>query len=383
LTWSHSFRIGLFAFIAMPLYLLGMSAAEALEFSKGSTVAEIPASGQPDSDLPPDSGGTDEDDDEALTLALVPARSPPALTCPLVDQVTLDWEAPGTASGWSENELSNSYSIGGIDLDFTVTGDTTNLASYGSLLTTNSPAEPGVARDVGFPSQSDMVAVTIDLGKPGIGVEAVQFELFDVDYGQWADRITISGTMNGIAATPVLSGSHAKSAPGNVATGTSDAENGTGDGNLSVTFLTPVDQIIFTFDNAPAMPDDPDFQRIAMQNITMCPRELADISAVKTVNVSNPGDYMIPGNEITYTITVTNSALARKPATDIVINDTLPDEVKFVSAMATGFTGGSFGNPALHAANTDCAGAACIIHFSGGVLDINSTGEIEMKVIIK
>jgi len=353
---------------------------------------EITASDQPDGDSTPNNGSTSEDDDDSLTLAPVPASSPPPLTCPVIDQITHDWTAPGTTNGWNSNELSNSYTAGGIDLDMSVTGDTTYLANYQSVLTPYtstgvtggiSPADHGVAIGVNFPNQSTAVTVTVDIGDPGVGVEAIQFPIFDVDFGQWADRITVTGSINGVAATPILSGSVSNSVSGNVAIGTAGANNSTSDGNISVTFLSPVDQVIFTYDNAPTAPSNPDFQVIKMHNVIMCPRLLADLSALKTVDVSNSGEYMTPGNEVTYTITVTNSAAADKPATDIDINDTLPDNVRFVSATATGFTGGSFGSPALPPASTDCAGAACVIHFSGGALDIDSSGAIEMKAVIK
>jgi len=107
------------------------------------------------------------------------------------------------------------------------------------------------------------------------------------------------------------------------------------------------------------------------------------LTAEKTVTTVIPGQYMTPGNEILYTITITNDAAATAPATDIAVNDTLPDNLRFVSAITTGFTGGVFGSPALPAANTDCIGGACIINFSGASLPENSTGEIVVRAMIQ
>jgi len=92
---------------------------------------------------------------------------------------------------------------------------------------------------------------------------------------------------------------------------------------------------------------------------------------------------MTPGNEVLYRITVENSASAGADATDIDLSDTLPDNVRFVSATTTGFTGGAFDAPALPAANTDCVGGACVIRYSGATLPINTTGEIQVRALIK
>ena len=56
---------------------------------------------------------------------------------------------------------------------------------------------------------------------------------------------------------------------------------------------------------------------------------------------------MTPGNEVLYKITVTNADTSTAPADDIDIVDTLPTNLKFISATTTGFTAGAFGNPCL------------------------------------
>ena len=92
---------------------------------------------------------------------------------------------------------------------------------------------------------------------------------------------------------------------------------------------------------------------------------------------------MTPGNEILYKITVNNSAAATAVASDINISDTLPDNLTFVSATSTGFTGGAFNSPVLPASNTDCTGGNCVISFAGGSLPQDSTGEIIVRAIIQ
>ena len=85
-------------------------------------------------------------------------------------------------------------------------------------------------------------------------------------------------------------------------------------------------------------------------DLALCPFPAAGLTAVKSVAVVDPGNaglYMTPGNSVLYTITVNNSAAATAPADDITISDTLPDNLTFISATTTGFTGGAFGSPAL------------------------------------
>ena len=111
-----------------------------------------------------------------------------------------------------------------------------------------------------------------------------------------------------------------------------------------------------------------------------------DLTAVKSVEVYDPlnqGLYMIPGNEVLYRITVTSGATSTVEAQDIDLSDTLPDNVRFISATTTGFTGGAFGSPALPAANTDCVGGACVIRFSGATLPVDTVGEVQVRALIK
>lgn len=121
-----------------------------------------------------------------------------------------------------------------------------------------------------------------------------------------------------------------------------------------------------------------DYQVPAITNV--------DLTAVKTVEVldtANEGLYMTPGSLVVYKITVNNSATSNVPANDIELTDTLPDNVKFLSAVATGFTGGSFVSPALPDANTDCLNGACVINFEGASLNVDTEGEVAITTLIK
>ena len=111
-----------------------------------------------------------------------------------------------------------------------------------------------------------------------------------------------------------------------------------------------------------------------------------DLTAIKSVKVYDPanlGLYMIPGNEVLYRITVTSSSTSTVEAQDINLTDTLPDNVRFISATTTGFVNGAFGSPDLPSTNTDCNGGACVIHFSGATLPVDSVGEVQVRALIK
>lgn len=62
----------------------------------------------------------------------------------------------------------------------------------------------------------------------------------------------------------------------------------------------------------------------------------ADLSAIKTANWSGSPAPVLAGTDLTYTITVHNESTGPSGASDIVITDTLPLNVTFVSAVASG-----------------------------------------------
>jgi len=125
----------------------------------------------------------------------------------------------------------------------------------------------------------------------------------------------------------------------------------------------------------------------------------ADISGVKEVTVfaedgsgcatipgASSGGYAIPGACVEYTITVEN--VGGTAASDIIINDVLNDNLEFITASASGFTGGGFSSPLLPSANTDCVGGVCEVNFAGGTLAAGSTatptvGVITIRALVK
>ena len=98
--------------------------------------------------------------------------------------------------------------------------------------------------------------------------------------------------------------------------------------------------------------------------------------------------YAIPGACVEYTITATNTGAAA--ANSITINDTLPDNLTFVAASATGFldgagaAAGSF--TTLPTANQDCFATPCVVEYTLGELQDGSTtpttGVVTIRALI-
>jgi uncharacterized repeat protein (TIGR01451 family) len=340
--------------------------------------------------------GADDGTFNISTLSLIPVPSPPpSLTCSPAEQSAFVWDPPGDTNGWAPATLNNSYIVGQTPMDITVTGDTQFLIPRNGVATPvtsteftgGGPVQNSVAFYADFPSQANSLTVTMALGTPNVGVESVTFNIFDVDRGGWIDRITATGSLGGVSVPVTLTGSPSNIVTGNQAVGTAGEPGTSGDANVNLIIVNQVDTITITYDNDPAVQANPAPQIMSFfADLSLCPLPNADLTAVKSVEVFDPGNaglYMTPGNEILYRITVNNSAAATAAANDINISDTLPDNLTFLSATTTGFTGGSFGSPDLPSANTDCTGGNCVISFAGGSLAQDSTGEIVVRAIIQ
>jgi uncharacterized repeat protein (TIGR01451 family) len=364
--------------------------------------AEVLTSNRTDSDSTPGNSSTTEDDDASVTLLGQSSPTKPNLTCPIGDRFTHAWTATGANSWPAGVTTTQSYPPTGTAvpageerLVFEISGDTPQLQQSAGVNTpvvqSNvtggiAPADPSLHIAVDYGLQSQSITFDLDVGEPGVGVDSLQFSIFDVDLGGWIDRITVTGSLDGASRTAVLTRSGSNFVDGNAAIGSATATNTTDNGNIDVTFLSAVDSLQFVYDNHPDVGVDPAFQIISLHEITTCPRTMADLNAVKTVEVNDPGNlglYMTPGNEVLYKITVTNSATATAVAEDVDISDTLPTNLRFISASTTGFSGGGFGTPDLPVANTDCEDTPCVIRFSGGDVPINTTAEILVVAEIK
>jgi uncharacterized repeat protein (TIGR01451 family) len=204
-------------------------------------------------------------------------------------------------------------------------------------------------------SQSDVAVTTITLPT---AVPGLQMRIWDIDYaaGQFADRITVTGTFNGSPVTPTLTNGVANYVIGNSAYGDATSGDTSANGNIWITFLSPVDTIVITYGNHALAPANPGQQAIAIHDITFC-RPVATLSITKTSSViSDPTNgatdpKMIPGAVVQYCILASNAGSGT--TANVVITDSLPANVTYVTGSMT--------------SATSCAGA-------GTAEDENATG---------
>lgn len=363
-----------------------------------TTIAEIATSDQPDSSSTPGNGVTTEDDYQVISISPQTNPGPPTLNCPVSEQFSHVWSAPGTTNGWTASDTNKTFTAGGNNLSMTLSGDTNRFIprNFGGTtiptpvtnqqMTGGLPPGPyGVVMYVDYATVSESITIAIDLGDPGIGLGGLQFQMRDIDAGTWIDQITVNGTLGGVTQSHIMTPGVANTVSGNVVTGTSSSGNTSGNGNVTVTFLDSVDRVELIYANAATQPN-PSAQVLSLQDFLMCqPTPSAALTAQKTVELFDPSTdtFMIPGSEILYRITITNPSTATSTASNIDVVDTLPNTVTFVTATTSGFSGGAFGSPPLPSNGDDCNGGACVVRFAGASLPPNATGEVQVRAIIK
>lgn len=326
--------------------------------TSGATIlnsAEITASSAPDIDSTPGNGATGEDDYAAASFTVSGSRVagvPPVLICP-AGSTQHDWDSVS----WSAGTTSGSYAltaIGTMNFNIAISGGSfLSNATYGGQSPTRqnvvtgglSPAQYSIFEIVDFTSQAGVVTSTISLPT---AVPGAQFTLFDIDYasGQFADRVTVTGSFNGTIVYPTLTNGVANYVVGNSAYGDATSADGSANGNVVVTFAAPVDTIAIEYGSHSLAPANPGQQGMAIHDINFC-RPVANLLIAKTSSIvsdpvngtTNPKG--IPGATMRYCLLVTNGGSAT--ATAIYVADPLPATTSFV--------------PGSLRSGTSCAGA--------------------------
>lgn len=326
--------------------------------TSGATIlnsAEITASSAPDLDSTPGNGATGEDDYAAASFTVSGSRVagvPPVLICP-AGSTLHDWDSVS----WSAGTTSGSYAltaIGTMNVNIAISGGSfLSNATYGGQSPTRqnvvtgglSPAQYSIFEIVDFTSQAGVVTSTISLPT---AVPGAQFTLFDIDYasGQFADRVTVTGSFNGTIVYPTLTNGVANYVVGNSAYGDATSADGSANGNVVITFAAPVDTITIEYGSHSLAPANPGQQGMAIHDINFC-RPVANLLIAKTSSiVSDPvngttNPKAIPGATMRYCLLVTNGGSAT--ATAIYVADPLPATTSFV--------------PGSLRSGTSCAGA--------------------------
>ncbi|MFM5950208.1 MAG: proprotein convertase P-domain-containing protein [Novosphingobium sp.] len=300
-----------------------------------TNTAEIIASSVIDSNSTVNNGSTSEDDYASAAFTATATRLAgvaPTLSCP-AGTLLFDWDN----QVWNAGTTANNYTLTGIgSVGFSITNPAVFLNN--AALGGQSPAEQTTVTG-GLPAGQSSLAQLVDLATNtqtvrttitlGTAVSGAQFRIFDVDYGagQFADKVTVVGYYNGTPVNPTLTNGTANYVIGNSAYGDGTSAETEANGNLVVTFSSPIDQIVIDYGNHSLAPANPGQQAIAIHDITFCtPRAVLSVSKSSTV-ISDPVNgtsfpKAIPGALVEYCILVANTGPAA--LTNLSASDSLP-----------------------------------------------------------
>lgn len=304
-----------------------------------SYAAQITASSVIDPDSTPNNGATGEDDyaSASFTTAALPAAGTlPAYSCPVTTN-TFDWDA----LSWTNGALSGNFTVNSIPISLALTGATGRFiadpATGSSTPARNTSTTGGAAGQNALMLAIDMAtsseSVTATWTFAG-GVGGLRFTMADIDlfFGQFVDRVAVTGSYNGTAVTPTLTNGQVNAVSGNTAVATAVADNATAAGNVTVTFNQPVDTVTIVYGpDAATSPASPGIQAISLMDMSFCSRA-TDLSLAKTVSNATPNG----GDAISFTLSVANTTTRAMSTTGVTVSDVLPAGFTFTSASGTG-----------------------------------------------
>lgn len=310
-------------------------------------------------------------------------------SCDANNRFTLNWDAlapQNTALGTGPRTFNVTNALGAtVAVTMSFAADTTRYVNSGFGQTPNisvqnvggiSAGEYTLLLATIFPAYATDISTSTNVAAVrfafNIPVREVTFKLLDVDYaasGQFRDWIRISGT-NGPTYVPSIVtpyGRNNSTNPGVTAPGVAFVGPGTtagatiisGDaigtatatatqdyGNLNVQFAQPITQTEIRYANGPAssITGIPGQQSISVHDITFCPMPvLAIAKSVAPVSVlsTDPNRFNIPGADVDYTITVTNSGGSTVDLSTTLIGDALPAQVTFFNGDIDTVTAGT------------------------------------------
>ena len=365
----------------------------------------------------PDSGprnrivGEDDTDSADFNTTTTPANQPPTLQCALGRPVNrLAWQSYVVGSNlprdWPPASNTEGFTIPSpndpddIPVTVTFTGNTNrfvtrNLGTNRTLQTPVSDGQftgggifnNGVIMSVDFTGYAESVTLTFDYGTTAIGAGGIQIPIADVDLGSWTDRIVASATLGSTPVSPVYTpgSNNIVEVRGGVRglTGTGGSSNTQALGNSWITFPSSVDKVTVTYSNVAATSGNPSQQVISIEDLIFCDPEDPKLTAQKVVETDG---YYLPGETVTYRLQASSASGANVGAESVTLDDTLPGNLRFVSASVSGLGSSGTFDPALPAAQTDCAGngnTACRIRYVGGELAREQTGEVIITAVVK
>ncbi|MEP2550241.1 MAG: proprotein convertase P-domain-containing protein [Marinomonas sp.] len=319
-----------------------------VDATPGATIinnAEVTTSSLIDIDSTPGNNSPAEDDFDTASFTVQGARTagiPPILSCP-AGQNLFNWDT----TTWVAGSTNNTYAMAGFgDVNFSITNQGTwvNDPAFGGLSPSIAQANSGgiaVVEDslhqyIDFANQSQTATTTLALPN---GIAGAQFTIFDIDFaaGDFADKLTVTGSYKGATTIPTLTNGVVNYVAGNSAIGDGASGGTSSDGNVVVTFTSAVDTIVITYGNHTTAPAVPDGQAMAIHDFNFCAPD-TELAVTKTSTVfSDPVNNTtdpkaIPGALVEYTIGVSNPGISDADADSVFVVDTVPADSKMCIA---------------------------------------------------
>jgi len=209
------------------------------------------------------------------------------------------------------------------------------------------------ARTANIAGATNVVTVTFTFATP---IRDFAMTVHDVDFttNQYRDLIQVTGVGNAITYTPSLSspagnnngtGSRTAAASSlsfgpvttpvtitaSQAVGVSASDNNSNAGTLSASFAQPVTTVTVKYGNAPYTTGENTTgqQGIGIAGISFCPMPQVSVAKTSAPIAGSLGAFNLPGNDVMYTLTVTNTGGSPVDASSIVLADVLPAGVTF------------------------------------------------------
>lgn len=192
----------------------------------------------------------------------------------------------------------------------------------------------------------------------------------DIDFSanQYRDWLMVTGVGAGITYTPALTSPWGNSnASGGARTATNSSvtfgpsttpinvtvQQGVGSGlsgnnsdtgTVTATFAQPVTSITVRYGNAPLTGTETTTgqQGIGIQGVSFCPMPQITLAKTSDPIAGTFGTYDLPGEDVRYTFTVTNTGGSPVDAGTIVFTDALPANIVFRNTSLDGATGAPF-----------------------------------------
>lgn len=228
-----------------------------------------------------------------------------------------------------------------------VTGNTTSNRSlvFGGVFSGRTASMAGSTR---------VITMTVTFAQP---VRDFSLTAFDVDFtsNQFRDWVQVTGSDGTTTFTPVLStpwnsgnlAGQPRTAVGsslvvgaatspvtvaaNQAAGTMESGNNSETGTLTATFSQPVTSITFKYGNYPLTTGESSTgqQAIGIAGFAFCPMPVLSLAKTSQPVTGTLGAYNLPGNDVIYSLVLSNSGGSPVDSGTIVLTDALPSGVTF------------------------------------------------------